>query len=104
MILKVLPLLLISAAFHASASERLPADVRAFMEKREGCDHMRGELLDSSEAQRLKEVSREIDKLCKGTDRRLAGLKRKYASHRDVMRQLNRFQAQIEASSARATR
>lgn len=100
MVRKTLLLLVASFALQASATEKLPADVRAFMKDREGCDHMRGEIPDPSEQQRMKEVSREIERLCKGTDRRLAGLKRKYALNRAVIRHLNRFETPIETSRA----
>jgi hypothetical protein len=89
--------LLSSFSLHVSGAERLPADVRAFIDDREGCDHMRGEIPEPGDKQRMKELGREIDKLCKGTDRRLANLKRKYASDRDVTRRLNGFESSIEA-------
>jgi hypothetical protein len=98
MLRKISIVLVASFALHAAATERLPADVRAFIEEREGCDHMRGEIPDASDKQRMREVSREIEKLCKGTDRRLARLKRKYASDRVVTRHLNGFEASIEAA------
>lgn len=100
--LRILLPLLASFAFRASAAEKLPADARAFIEKRQGCDHMRGEVPDPTDAQRMREVSREIGKLCKGTDRRLAELKRKYAADRAIMRQLNQFETHIETSGAGA--
>lgn len=96
----LLTLLVACFSLPASATEKLPADVQAFIADREGCDHMRGEVPDPSEKQRMKKVTREIEKLCKGTDRRLDGLKRKYASNRVVMRRLNSFEVQIEADPA----
>lgn len=86
---------------HARAVETLPADVRAFIEKRQGCDHMRGELPDQSAIKRITEVIQEIDKLCKGTDRQLAGLKRRYATDCAVLLHLNQFETQIEALQLR---
>jgi hypothetical protein len=100
MVRKILLLLVASFALQAYATEKLPADVRAFIADREGCDHMRGEIPDPSETQRMKEVSGEIERLCKGTDRRLAGLKKKYASKPRVIRNLNRFETPIEISPA----
>jgi hypothetical protein len=98
MLLKILVIVAVSFALQASANEKLPADVRAFIADREGCDHMRGEIPDPPDPQRMEEVNREIDKLCKGTDRRLAGLKRKYAANRVVAKRLNAFEPRIEAS------
>lgn len=37
---------------------------------------------DPSDKQRMREVNREIRKLCTGKDKKLAQLKRKYAKHR----------------------
>jgi hypothetical protein len=102
MLRKTLLALMASFALQASGAEKLPPDVHSFIADREGCDHMRGEIPDPPDKQRMKEVSREIDKLCRGTDRRLANLKRKYASDRTVMRHLNEFEAEIEAHTDRA--
>jgi hypothetical protein len=78
------------------ANESLPRDVQRFIDKREGCDHMRGELPDPSEKQRMREVNREIQKLCKGTDKALTRLKRKYVANPAVMQRLNEFEPGIE--------
>jgi hypothetical protein len=99
MLRKIVIILLAGFALQASGTEKLPNDVRFFIEDREGCDQMRGEIPSPLDKQRMREVSLEIDKLCKGTDQRLAGLKRKYASNGTVMRHLNRFEIPIEASS-----
>jgi hypothetical protein len=101
---KILLMLVTCFALHASATEKLPADVKAFIDEREGCDHMRGEIPDPSDKGRMKEVNDEINKLCKGTDLRLAGLKRKYAANKAVMWHLNQYEAQIEASSTKRHR
>lgn len=81
----------------ALADSQLPQDVQKFVDRREGCDHMRGEIPDPSEKQRMKEVNREIEKLCKGTDRQLVQLKKKYASNKPIMQRLNEFEEGIEA-------
>ena len=79
------------------AGSPLPQDAQKFIDRREGCDHMRGEIPDPSEKQRMKEVNREIEQLCKGTDKQLFRLKKKYASNFTVMQRLNEFEADIEA-------
>jgi uncharacterized protein YheU (UPF0270 family) len=79
------------------AREALPNDVEKFIAQREGCDHMRGEIPDPTEKQRMKEVNREIRKLCKGTDQRLAQLKKKYAADQAVIHRLDEFEPVIEA-------
>jgi predicted oxidoreductase len=76
------------------AQDYLPRDVQRFVDRREGCDHMRGEL------DRLNELSREMRKLCGGTDKELAQLKRKYAANSTIMQILNQFEASIEAAEA----
>jgi hypothetical protein len=71
-------------------ADYLPRDVQRFVDRREGCDHMRGE-------RDVQTVSRELDKLCKGTDKELAQLKKKYTSNSTVMQLLNQFEPAIEA-------
>jgi hypothetical protein len=78
------------------ADESLPREVQRYVDKREGCDHMRGEIPEPGEKQRMREVSREIQRLCKGTDKELARLKRKYAKSPSVMRRLGEFEPGIE--------
>jgi hypothetical protein len=99
MMLKTLVMCVAVLALHASASEALPADVRNFIDDREGCDHMRGEVPDPPDKQRMKEIKREMDKLCKGTDRKLALLKRRYAANRAVMQRMNEFETRVEAAN-----
>jgi len=64
-----LRLALLMPILPALAVESLPRDVQKYISRREGCDHMRGEIPDPSEKQRMKEVNREIEKLCKGIDK-----------------------------------
>lgn len=104
--MKIIPfcLFLLMPLSSLLANESLPRDVQRFVDKREGCDHMRGELPDPSEKQRMREVNREIQKLCKGTDKELARLKRKYVANPSVMQRLNEFEAGIEEIPAQASR
>jgi hypothetical protein len=92
----VLAILCFSLGSAIAAEARLPADVAKFIEQREGCDHFRGEMPDPSEKQRMKEVERELRKLCTGTDKKLAQLKRKYAGNPVVMKRLDEFEEKIE--------
>jgi hypothetical protein len=92
-------LALLMSALPALAGAPLPRDVQKFVDRREGCDHMRGELPDPAEKRRMKEVNREIENLCRGTDIQLAQLKKKYASNAAVMQRLNEFEDGIEAES-----
>ena len=80
-----------------AAEARLPADVASYIEQREGCDHFRGEIPDPPDEQRMTEIEREIRKLCTGTDKKLATLKRKYAKNQTVLKRLNEFEEDIES-------
>lgn len=68
----------IAAAPHRAPG--LPADVARFIERRDQCDHLRGE--DGYDAARAAELERKLRAMCKGTDAELARLKRTHA--RDV--------------------
>jgi hypothetical protein len=83
------------------ATQTLPTDVAQFISKRETCDHFRGEIPPPAEKARMKEVKREIQKWCRGTDMRLAQLKRKYAANAPVIGRLEEFEPQIEAGKMR---
>jgi hypothetical protein len=100
----MLCLLLSMPPLVALADQPLPRDVQRYVDKREGCDHMRGEIPDPGEKQRMREVSREIRRLCKGTDKELARLKRKYTKNPSVMRRLGEFEPNIEAVEPPAAR
>lgn len=76
-----------------------PEEVGTFIARREGCDHFRGEIPDPGQRARAREVDREINRLCKGTDMELARLKQKYATTPDVMAALNEFESSIEMPS-----
>jgi len=89
-------LALLMPSFPVLAQDYVPRDVQRFVDRREGCDHMRGE------SDRLNELNREIRKLCGGTDKELAQLKRKYAANSTIMQILNQFEASIEAAEAPA--
>jgi hypothetical protein len=77
------------------ADERFPGDVQRFIDRREGCDHMRGKIPEPGDTQRMREVEREIMKLCKGTDEELARLRKKYLRKPSVMRRLDEFESGI---------
>ena len=94
--LKTLIFLALTVPALPSWAEPLPRDVQRFVDRREGCDQLR------VESGRMNEVSREIRKLCGGTDRDLVQLKRKYAGNSTIMQILNQFEASIEAAEASA--
>lgn len=75
-------------------TKALPEDVRFFMDKRERCDHFRGE--DTYDENRAKEIQNQLTLFCRGTDVRLAGLKRRYQGRPDIMRALAAYDEKIE--------
>ena len=95
--MKAVPALLCFSLGSALAAEApLPSDVAKYVEQREGCEHFRGEFPDPPDKQRMKEIEREIRKLCTGTDKKLERLKRKYAKNQTVLKHLNEFEEKIE--------
>lgn len=81
-----------------AASPKLPKDVATFMERREACDHWRGE--EGFDAARSAEIQWGMCQSCLGTDARLAHLKHKYRAAPDVMTQLAGLEQQIESQDA----
>jgi hypothetical protein len=80
--------------------QALPADVRTFIERRDACDHFRGEA--ASDPARAREIARELDYYCTGTDAELARLKRIHARDRSVRRALADYDIRIEQPKAPA--
>jgi len=79
----------------ASAEPALPADVSAFIENRDLCDHFRGEAPYDEERRQFIENS--ITELCTGTDAWLAALKLKYFGNALVQSALAGYEVDIEA-------
>lgn len=99
----VLMLSLLLAQAYAVAAAPLPKDVAKFVERREGCDHFRGEIPESTDPDRMGEVNRELKKLCKGTDKKLLQLKQKYAANAELTALLASFEPNIEPTPHRHT-
>ena len=78
----------------AAAPQTLPRDVRAYVARRNDCDHFRGEA--SPDETRQAEIDAETLRLCKGSDRQLARLKRKYTRNRAVQHALADYDPRIE--------
>jgi hypothetical protein len=87
----------ISFASAAIAQARLPEDVARFIERRDACDHFRGE--EAYDAKRREFLEQQTLKLCVGSDKQLAGLKKKYAGNKAVMTTLDDYEPEIEAPS-----
>ncbi len=83
-----------AAAQSRSEAAPLPADVAAFMARRDRCDHFRGE--DAPDAARAAEIAAQLAATCTGTDRALARLKRVHAGDPAVLRALATYDPQVE--------
>ena len=81
-------------ALGAQAQDKLPSDVARFIERRDGCDHFRGE--DPYDEERRKFLNRKLTELCPGTDKSLARLKDKYRKNKTIMAVLDKYEPQIE--------
>jgi hypothetical protein len=77
----------------AQAAE-LPTDVETFSQKRDVCDHFRGE--DSDNPARMKEIAAALQKYCKGSDKALSDLKKKYKADESVLKYLTKYEERIE--------
>ena len=84
-----LPMLVI-----ASEQDGFPKDVATFVEKRDLCDHFRGE--EPFDEERRKFLYKNMKELCTGTDRQLAELKKKYQGNSTVMKKLSTYEVNIE--------
>lgn len=98
--LVVLGLLSVAPSGHGAelnAASGLPLDVAAFKERRDLCDHFRGEEPYDEERKRFLEESEK--KYCTGTDKELASLKTKYKNHTLVLIVLSEYEASIEGDN-----
>ncbi len=97
---RLMTALLTAASVAASAQTPLPKEVQQYVDRRESCDHWRGE--PPFDAQRQNEINRNVCAACVGSDARLAALKRKYRSDPAVMAALAEFEERIEEPSPAA--
>ncbi|MDX8388290.1 MAG: hypothetical protein R8M46_07140 [Ghiorsea sp.] len=72
----------------------LPYEVVQFIEKRDSCDHFRGEYPYDKERRVF--LYKNMVELCSGTDKELADLKKKHNSNSDVMKALSVYENTIE--------
>ncbi len=74
----------------------LPVDVAKFKERRDLCDHFRGE--EPYDAERRKFLEENLNKYCIGTDRELVSLRTKYSGNEAILRVLAGYEEKIEGS------
>jgi hypothetical protein len=92
-------LLLAVAAFtHVSAQPPYPQDVTDFLQSRNHCEDLRGNMADTvpGHTSDIQDVIKDTKDQCKGTDKTLDALKQKYASDPAVMQALNGYDNRIE--------
>jgi hypothetical protein len=93
-------LMLMLSQLLANAAERLPVDVRQFIDRREACDHFRGEPWDMGEAsdvrQRREFVFAQVKRSCRGTDRALSQLRKKYRGNARISKRLRDYETLVE--------
>jgi len=77
------------------AAGKLPADVARFKERRDLCDHFRGE--DPYDRERRRFLTENLKNYCTGTDAELAALKAKYRGDQIVAKVLEKYEERIEA-------
>lgn len=79
------------------AKDKYPQDISKFIEKRDQCDYLRGEISGELEVDSDQDLNMRLDKSCKGTDEALALLKNKYKNNREITDKLNSYDSTIES-------
>jgi len=81
-------------ACSVATQTRFPAAVAYFIERRDKCDHFRGE--EPYDQDRRALLQKQLREFCRGTDRELAELKQKYRTNTAVTNKLDQYEPQIE--------
>lgn len=93
----VLFTILTSQGLSKETKSTLPKDVNAFTEKRDLCNHFRGE--DPYNEQRRKFLLKNIIELCTGSDKELTTLKNKYKNNNEILKVLSIYDEDIEPNN-----
>lgn len=96
-ILLVLGLALVVSHGYAAentTAQALPADVIKFKQRRDICDHWRGE--EPYDKERAKAIEEGCESSCPGSDKALALLKEKYKNNKAVLKALEGYEDKIE--------
>lgn len=88
-------LLLVSLSCYAQT--KYPQEISKFIEKRDQCDYLRGEISGGLEVDSDQDINTRLDKFCKGTEDELAQLKNKYKNNREITDKLNCYDTFIES-------
>jgi hypothetical protein len=84
------------AATTPASAAQLPNDVRKFLERRETCDHFRGEFDSHLTEREVRQLNTQLKRWCTGTDKALKHLKKKYAANPSVLTKLADLDEDIE--------
>lgn len=81
-----------------SAQQTYPKDVTDFIQSRDDCEELRSSLPDAVPGHDadLRGVIQDIREQCRGTDRALDQLKKKYASDPAILQKLGSYDSQTE--------
>jgi len=90
----VLTVLLFALTQAAYGQVQFPSDISEFVQQRDLCDHLRGEIPDQGDEQ--SQVIDNINQQCRGTDAELQRLKLKYADSTTFGHMLNQYETDIE--------
>jgi hypothetical protein len=88
----------LGTALSAFAHGSLPLDVQRFVDRRDTCDHFRGEVPDPGDRERMAEIRELLSKYCTGTDAELAALRTRYRANGAVIEVLSAYETKIEAT------
>ncbi|MCF6190320.1 MAG: hypothetical protein L3J51_07570 [Cocleimonas sp.] len=80
--------------FKEGQDTNIPADVYYFIERRDGCDHFRGEPMYSEE--RKEDILKNMKELCEGSDEALSKMRHKHKDNKFVQKLLSVYDANIE--------
>lgn len=92
---------LLLCALAGCMSPPVPVDLNAYLERREMCDHLRGEFPDPPDPERMHDILEQVDRFCPGSDAQLAELKRRYRDDPKAMAQLDALEPRIEGGRPR---
>lgn len=79
------------------SANSLPSDILKFTERRESCDHLRGEMSGEPDQEGAKELEANLKKYCEGTDHELSRLRVKHIKNQAVIDSLSKYPTRIEA-------
>jgi len=96
----ILIILLCSPVFGIASEQEtvaLPKEVASFIERRDLCDHFRGE--PPYDEERRLFLLKNMVELCTGSDQELAHLKTKYRNNQTVLKTLSIYEEDIEPNN-----